>query len=64
MIGALCHYVASAEAAGFQPMKPNFGLMPPLGEKQRSKRQRYQAYTERALAALQDFVRKHSILPE
>lgn len=64
MIGALCHYVASAEAAGFQPMKPNFGLMPPLVGKQRGKKQRYQAYAERALSALRDFVREYSVLPE
>jgi methylenetetrahydrofolate--tRNA-(uracil-5-)-methyltransferase len=63
MIGALCHYVASAEATGFQPMKPNFGLMPPLDGRQKGKRQRYQAYAERALAALRDFVAEHGILP-
>ncbi|MGC8786817.1 MAG: FADH(2)-oxidizing methylenetetrahydrofolate--tRNA-(uracil(54)-C(5))-methyltransferase TrmFO, partial [Anaerolineae bacterium] len=62
MIGALCYYVASAEAAGFQPMKPNFGLMPPLAGRQKGKRQRYQGYAERALAALRDFVAEHAIL--
>ncbi|MGQ9493379.1 MAG: FADH(2)-oxidizing methylenetetrahydrofolate--tRNA-(uracil(54)-C(5))-methyltransferase TrmFO [Anaerolineae bacterium] len=63
MIGALCHYVASAEPNGFQPMKPNFGLVPPLEGKQRGKRHRNQAYTERALTALQEFVARHAILP-
>ncbi len=30
MLGALCHYVSHAEAATFQPMKANFGILPPL----------------------------------
>lgn len=54
MIGALCRYVATAEAKGFQPMKANFGLFPPLG-KRMGKRQRYAAYSRRALAALEAF---------
>lgn len=27
---ALCHYVTHASAADFQPMKANFGILPPL----------------------------------
>ncbi|HXV98597.1 MAG TPA: methylenetetrahydrofolate--tRNA-(uracil(54)-C(5))-methyltransferase (FADH(2)-oxidizing) TrmFO, partial [Anaerolineae bacterium] len=52
MLGALCHYVTHAEPKDFQPMKANFGLMPPLEPKIRHKQARYQAYTERALADL------------
>ncbi len=52
MIGALCRYVASAEEKHFQPMKPNFGLLPPLEGKIRRKRERYKAYAQRALADL------------
>jgi methylenetetrahydrofolate--tRNA-(uracil-5-)-methyltransferase len=63
MIGALCHYVSSAEAAHFQPMKPNFGLMPPLESPHKRKRERHQTYTKRALAALQDWMVTTSILP-
>jgi methylenetetrahydrofolate--tRNA-(uracil-5-)-methyltransferase len=59
MIGALCHYVSSAEGGRFQPMKPNFGLLPPLLGPRRRKRERYQAYAARALAALQDFSANH-----
>jgi methylenetetrahydrofolate--tRNA-(uracil-5-)-methyltransferase len=29
-IGALCHYISNADPANFQPMKPNFGILPPL----------------------------------
>ncbi len=53
MIGALCRYVTSAEAEGFQPMKPNFGLLPPLEKRVRRKRERYQAYVHRALTDLE-----------
>jgi methylenetetrahydrofolate--tRNA-(uracil-5-)-methyltransferase len=54
MIGALCHYVTHAEAADFQPMKANFGLLPTLpGEHTiKDKRKRYQAYAQRALDTL------------
>jgi methylenetetrahydrofolate--tRNA-(uracil-5-)-methyltransferase len=49
MLGALCNYITQAEAKDFQPMKANFGLMPPLEQKIRQKQARYQAYVERAL---------------
>jgi methylenetetrahydrofolate--tRNA-(uracil-5-)-methyltransferase len=52
MLGALCRYVTSAEPKGFQPMKPNFGLMPALERPVRRKRDRHRAYTERALTEL------------
>lgn len=53
MLGALCHYVTHADAADFQPMKANFGLLPELDEPKKNKRERYQRYAERALADLQ-----------
>jgi methylenetetrahydrofolate--tRNA-(uracil-5-)-methyltransferase len=63
MIGALCHYVASAEARGFQPMKANFGLLPPLHPPVRNKRQRYAAYARRALDDLAQFARQAGLEP-
>ena len=63
MIGALCHYVSSAESADFQPMKPNFGLMPPLESPRKRKRERHQTYATRALDTLQDWIASSSILP-
>ncbi len=44
MIGALCDYVCTAAPDSFQPMKANFGLMPPLDPPVRNKRERYAAY--------------------
>jgi methylenetetrahydrofolate--tRNA-(uracil-5-)-methyltransferase len=61
MIGALCHYIASADPEGFQPMKANFGLMPPLVPPVRNKRARYAAYAQRALADLARFMADASI---
>jgi methylenetetrahydrofolate--tRNA-(uracil-5-)-methyltransferase len=53
MIGALCAYVCNAVPDGFQPMKANFGLFPPLNPAVRKKRERYAAYAHRALTALE-----------
>jgi methylenetetrahydrofolate--tRNA-(uracil-5-)-methyltransferase len=52
MIGALCHYVTHAEPKHFQPMKANFGILPPLAEHIKNKRERYGGYVERALAEM------------
>jgi methylenetetrahydrofolate--tRNA-(uracil-5-)-methyltransferase len=49
MLGALCDYVSHAAPATFQPMKANFGLLPPLSPPVRNKRRRYRAYAERAM---------------
>ena len=56
MLGALCHYVTHAEAKHFQPMKSNFGILPPFAKRIRGKRQRYAAYSKRALEDLQPFL--------
>jgi methylenetetrahydrofolate--tRNA-(uracil-5-)-methyltransferase len=51
MLGALCHYVTHADLQDFQPMKANFGILPPLAGRTH-KRERGKAYAERALADL------------
>jgi methylenetetrahydrofolate--tRNA-(uracil-5-)-methyltransferase len=55
MMGAMCHYVSSADPDRFQPMKANFGLLPSLDPPVRKKRERYAAYARRALADLESF---------
>jgi methylenetetrahydrofolate--tRNA-(uracil-5-)-methyltransferase len=52
MLGSLCHYVSHAEPKHFQPMKANFGIMPPLPHRMKNKRARYAAYSERAIVDL------------
>ncbi len=49
MIGALTHFISEAPSGKFQPMPPNFGLLPVLSERIRDKRLRYGAYRDRAL---------------
>ncbi len=53
MLGALCHYVTHAEPKHFQPMKANFGILPELAQRVKSKHDRYIAYADRALNDLQ-----------
>jgi methylenetetrahydrofolate--tRNA-(uracil-5-)-methyltransferase len=59
MLGALAYYITHAEAADFQPMKANYGILPQLSEKApvRGRRLRARAYTERALQDLEGFLR-------
>ena len=56
MIGALTHFIAEAPSEKFQPMPPNFGLLPELPSRIRDKRARYGAYRDRALADLEAFL--------
>jgi methylenetetrahydrofolate--tRNA-(uracil-5-)-methyltransferase len=57
MLGSLCHYITHADPKDFQPMKANFGIVPSLTDGvRRGKRQRAAAYSERALATLDNFL--------
>lgn len=61
MLGALAHYVTHAEPGNFQPMKANYGILPPLAEPPRHKRERAAAYSARALADLDAYLAAHGI---
>ncbi|MDP5338110.1 MAG: FADH(2)-oxidizing methylenetetrahydrofolate--tRNA-(uracil(54)-C(5))-methyltransferase TrmFO [Nodularia sp. (in: cyanobacteria)] len=52
MMGALLEFISSASPKHFQPMPPNFGIMPDLGVKIKSKPERYGRYRDRSLADL------------
>ena len=59
MLGALCHYITHAEEKDFQPMKANFGILPPLAfsdKKKRGKRERAALRAERALRDLETYL--------
>ncbi len=58
MLGALCRYITQADMKDFQPMKANFGLLPPLehADRKMGKRERGQAYAARALTALDNLL--------
>lgn len=49
MLGALCRYITEASEQDFQPMKANFGILPPLEDSNiRGKRDRAKAFCSRA----------------
>ena len=53
MLGALVAYITDPYQENLQPMGANMGLLPALTERYRDKQKKYQAYAERALAALE-----------
>jgi methylenetetrahydrofolate--tRNA-(uracil-5-)-methyltransferase len=58
MLGALCWYITQADPADFQPMKANFGILPPIenGVGRMNKRQRAVYRSRKALLDLDDYV--------
>lgn len=60
MMGALFEFISSASPKHFQPMPPNFGIFPELGEKIKNKQERYGRYRDRALAEVREFVTRNS----
>jgi len=52
MMGALFEFISSASPKHFQPMPPNFGILPQLPVRLKGKQERYGAYRDRALADL------------
>ncbi|NJP36364.1 FADH(2)-oxidizing methylenetetrahydrofolate--tRNA-(uracil(54)-C(5))-methyltransferase TrmFO [Alkalicoccus luteus] len=58
MIGAMAHYITSANPDNFQPINVNFGLVPPFEKRIKGKQERYEKYAERALDSIQNFVKK------
>lgn len=49
MIGALLGYITDNTVENFQPMGANFGILPPLIDKIKDKRERYMALAKRSL---------------
>jgi methylenetetrahydrofolate--tRNA-(uracil-5-)-methyltransferase len=56
MMGALFEFISSASPKHFQPMPPNFGILPELPVRIRNKQERYAAYRDRALADLEEAI--------
>ena len=49
MLGAIINYITDYETKKFQPMGANFGLLPPLAERIRDKKERYGLLAKRGL---------------
>ncbi len=60
-LGSLINYVTNPHHKNFQPMHVSFGLMPPF-EKKLSKKERFLAYSQRALNDLKIFLEKRKEL--
>jgi methylenetetrahydrofolate--tRNA-(uracil-5-)-methyltransferase len=61
-IGALAYYVSHADAAHYEPSNVTFGIMEPLAHAQRNGRARRLALSERALTALDAWMRERQAL--
>ncbi|HEY9767728.1 MAG TPA: FADH(2)-oxidizing methylenetetrahydrofolate--tRNA-(uracil(54)-C(5))-methyltransferase TrmFO [Coleofasciculaceae cyanobacterium] len=62
MMGALFEFISSASRKHFQPMPPNFGIIPPLPSRVKAKQERYGHYRDRSLADLTNW--KKTLTPE
>ena len=61
MIGALCYYITHARPEDFQPMKANFGILPPLEDgTRRNRRERAKAYASRSEVELDKFLKREA----
>ena len=54
MLGSLAKYV-STENKNFQPMNANFGILKPLEQKIKDKKQRYELLSKRAIKSIEEF---------
>ena len=55
MIGAMANYIVDNTSKNFQPMNANFGIIKPLPEKIRDKKEKYEKYAKRSLEILENF---------
>ena len=62
MMGALSRYISDPTVEDFQPMGANFGVLPELEHRPRDKAERGEAYAERALTALREFITEYDPL--
>lgn len=61
-IGALAHYITTADPRHFQPMNINFGLLPPLNVRIKDKMKRQLELARRALMTLERFIDEHKLI--
>lgn len=56
--GALCKYITHTGSKNFQPMNVNFGLLPPLEQRIKDKKQKNALIAQRGLSTLRKFIEK------
>ena len=60
ILGALSRHVSTPNA-NFQPMNANFGILDPLPNKVRGKRNRYEKLSERAIETLNEVIERYEL---
>jgi len=60
-LGALARHLEGSPSIDFQPMNINFGLLPPLEQRVRGKREKHLRLSQRALEKLTEFCRAQGI---
>ena len=61
MLGALSKYISDEAVVNFQPMGANMGILPPLDERIKDKKERYKQVAIRGLEKLRDMIDKYDI---
>jgi methylenetetrahydrofolate--tRNA-(uracil-5-)-methyltransferase len=61
MLGGLVRYVSAAPVKSFQPMNPNFGLLPRLGPRMRDRQRRNLLLSERSAVVLKAWIEETAI---
>jgi len=61
LMGALFDFISNASPKHFQPMPPNFGILPALPQRIRNKQDRYGHYRDRALSDLATWQQQHGL---
>ncbi len=56
MIGAMANYIVDNTSKNFQPINANFGIIKPLDELIKDKKEKYTKYAERSLKILNEFL--------
>lgn len=59
-IGALSNYISNTQITAFQPMNINFGIMEPLGERIRKKREKNEKIALRSISLVKEISKKIS----
>ncbi len=60
VLGALAQHVSTA-CANFQPMNANFGILEPLNERVRGKKNRYERMSQRAIDTLNEVIKQYEL---
>jgi len=55
-LGSMAHYITTADPKHFQPMNANFGLLPPLAQRIRNKKEKNEILANRAIETLREFM--------